>query len=93
MRRTDKKAEARYHDIEEYMVHVSPDFNHISPVLTCQKVHDLFAMLLHYLCFFPIKVEEWYDRYQLTHNLPGSSHRRIYIATDEPKVIADAKSR
>ncbi len=50
--------------------------------------------LLHFLsiCIFLIKVEEWFEGYQLTHSLL-SIQRRIYIATDEPGVIAEAKSR
>lgn len=57
VRRTDKKAEARYHDIDEYMVHV----------------------------------EEWYDKYSVSHG--NVLRRRVYIATDEPTVISEAKSR
>jgi glycoprotein 6-alpha-L-fucosyltransferase len=55
VRRTDKIKEEKYHDLDEYMVHV----------------------------------EEWYQSYGRTNKM---DKKRIFIATDEPKVIAEAKA-
>ena len=57
MRRTDKiNAEAAFHSINEYMVHV----------------------------------EEWYKQLSLTQTV---EQRRVFIATDEPTVIKEAKEK
>ena len=57
VRRTDKiNAEAAFHGINEYMVHV----------------------------------EEWYEQLSLTQTV---EQRRVFIATDEPTVIKEAKEK
>ena len=57
MRRTDKIfAEAAFHGIDEYMVHV----------------------------------EEWYEQLSLTETV---EQKRVFIATDDPAVIKEAKEK
>ena len=57
MRRTDKIfAEAAFHGIDEYMVHV----------------------------------EEWYEQLNLTETV---EQKRVFIATDDPAVIKEAKEK
>lgn len=57
VRRTDKVGtEAAFHDISEYMKHVS----------------------------------EWFDAYEMRHDV---EQRRVYLASDDPSVLDDAKIR
>ena len=56
VRRTDKRKEASYHSLDEYMVHAA----------------------------------EWYDAYELTN---PTVQRKIYLATDESRLIEEATKR
>lgn len=40
-----------------------------------------------------VQVEDWYQWYELTHPSELPIKRRIYLATDEPKVLKDAKEK
>ena len=43
---------------------------------------------------FIAQVNDWYDWYELAHgNQQNTSKRSIFIATDEPSVIVEAKNR
>lgn len=56
----------------------------------------LQILLLHvsipivYTCTF-LQVDEWYDWYELSNGVQGKIKRKIYIATDEPSVIKEAR--
>ena len=44
----------------------------------------------HSINEYMLYAEEWYDTYELKH--PGTP-RKIYIASDDPKVVEEARSQ
>jgi hypothetical protein len=51
----------------------------------------VYFMYLYVVC--NCQVDDWYEWYELTHPSELPIQRRIYLATDEPKVLKNAREK
>ncbi len=84
------------------MAYLLPRFceDWFEPTYYCMLIHFLIhSSHCHYdimksVLWLFLKVDEWYDKYQMNNGLQRHElQRRIFIATDEPSIISDAKKR